>query len=145
MTIEYTVMTQGQIDEFLQVPRHGIFATNRIKGPPQITAVWYLYENGKIYIMILADSTKYRSIKRDPRVSICVDGGHPDGRAVTIYGTAELVEDMSAWPDDILLRITRRYVERDEEARELNDELSDGDVDVLIVVTPTKIFARDYN
>lgn len=145
MTVEYTVMSQGQIDEFLQVPRHGIFATNRTKGPPQITAVWYLYENRKIYIMILADSAKYRSIKRDPRVSICVDGGHPDGRAVTIYGTAELVEDMSAWPDDILFRITRRYVESDEEARELNDELSDGDVDVLIVVTPTKIFARDYN
>ena len=110
MTVEYTVMTQGQIDEFLQTPRHGIFATNRTKGPPQITAVWYLYEDGKIHIMILADSAKYRSIKRDPRVSICVDGGHPDGRAVTIYGTAEVVEVMSAWPDDILLRITRRYV-----------------------------------
>ena len=145
MTANYTVMTQGQIDEFLQAPRHGIFATNRTNGPPQITAVWYLHENDKIYIVILADSAKYRSIKRDPRVSICVDGGHPDGRAVTIYGTADLVEDMSAWPDDILLRIIRRYVDSDEEARELNDEYSDNAVDVLVVITPTKVFARDYN
>ena len=145
MTVEYSDMTEEQINEFLQSLHNGILATNRINGPPQITAVWYLYEDGKIYIAILADSVKYRTIKRDPRVSICVDGGHSDGRAVTIYGTAELVENESAWPDDIMYRITRRYSESDEEARELNDDLSDGAVDVLIVVTPTKIFARDYN
>ncbi len=145
MTIEYSDMTEEQIDEFLRSLHNGILATNRINGPPQITAVWYLYEDGKIYISIFADSAKYRTIKRDPRVSICVDGGHSDARAVTIYGTAELVQDESAWPDDIMFRIMRIYVESDEEARELNDGLSDGAVDVLVVVTPTKMFARDYN
>ena len=145
MTVEYSDMTEEQIDEFLQSLHNGILATNRINGPPQITAVWYLYEDGKIYIAILADSVKYRTIKRDPRVSICIDGGHSDARAVTIYGTAELVEDQSAWPDDIMFRITRRYVESDVEASELNDEFSSDAADVIVVVTPTKIFARDYN
>ena len=145
MAIEYSEMTQEQIDEFLHGTHHGIFATNRIDAPPQITAIWYLYEGGKIYIEIFADSIKYRSLKRDPRVGICVDGGHPDGRAVTIYGTAELVEDDSAWRDDIFFRITRRYVESDAEANELNDEFSSDAARVLIAVTPTKIFARDYN
>jgi PPOX class probable F420-dependent enzyme len=145
MTAEYTDMTEEQIGEFLKSLHNGVLATNRINGPPQSSAVWYLYEDGKIYIASLADTAKYHNIKRDPRVSICVDGGHSDARAVTIYGTAELVEDESAWPDDIMFRIARRYSESDEEARELNDELSDGAVEVLIVVTPTKMFARDYN
>ena len=145
MTVKFSDMTQAQIDVFLQASRHGIFATNRIDGPPQITAVWYLYEDEKIYIEILADSAKYYSLRRDPRVSICVDGGHPDARAVTIYGTAELMQDDSAWRDDILFRITRRYMESDEEAKKLNEEVTTDADYVLVVVTPTKIFARDYN
>jgi nitroimidazol reductase NimA-like FMN-containing flavoprotein (pyridoxamine 5'-phosphate oxidase superfamily) len=107
--------------------------------------VWYLYEGGKIYIAILADSVKYRTLKRDPRVSICVDGGHPDARAVTIYGTAELMEGDSAWRNNILFRITRRYTESDKEAVDYNKVAASGGEGVLVVVTPTKIFARDYN
>lgn len=145
MAAEYSEMTQPQIDEFLQAPRHGIFATNRIDGPPQITAMWYLYEDEKIYLGIYADSAKYFSIRRDPRVSLCVDGGHPDARAVTIYGTAELIRDSAALPDDIFFRITRRYVESDEEAKELNNEVATDADSVLVVVTPSKVFARDYN
>jgi PPOX class probable F420-dependent enzyme len=145
MAAEFSEMTQAQVDEFLQAPRHGIFATNRIDGPPQITAVWYLYEDEKIYLEIFADSAKYFSIRRDPRVSMCVDGGHPDARAVTIYGTAELIQDSAAWPDDIFFRITRRYVESDEEAKELNNEVATDADYVLVVVTPSKVFARDYN
>jgi PPOX class probable F420-dependent enzyme len=145
MAVEFSDMTQEQIDEFLQASRHAILATNRIDGAPQISAVWYLYEDGKFYIAILADSAKFYSLRRDPRISICIDGGHPDARAVTIYGTAELMQDDSAWRDDILFRITRRYVESDKETSELNDELAFSAGEVLVVVTPIKIFARDYN
>ncbi len=145
MAVEFSDMTQEQIDEFLQASRHAILATNRIDGAPQISPVWYLHEDEKIYIEILADSAKYYSLRRDPRVSICVDGGHPDARAVTIYGTAELIHDSTAWPDDIFFRITRRYMESDEEAKKLNEEVTTDADYVLVVVTPTKIFARDYN
>ena len=72
MATEYSDMTQEQIDEFLHGSHHGIFAINRIDAPPQITAIWYLYEGGKIYIAIFADGIKYQSLKRDPRVGICV-------------------------------------------------------------------------
>jgi PPOX class probable F420-dependent enzyme len=145
MAFEFSDMTEEQIDEFLQAPRNAVLATNRIDGPPQISAVWYLYEGGKIHISIGADSAKYYSLKRDPRVSICVDGGHRDARAVTIYGTAELVEDDSAWRNDMLFRITRRYMDSDEQALDLNVEAASGAVEVLVILTPTKIFARDYN
>lgn len=145
MAFEFSDMTEEQIDEFLQAPRNAVLATNRIDGPPQISAVWYLYEGGKIHISIGADSAKYNNLKRDPRVSICVDGGHRDARAIMIYGTAELVEDDSAWRNDMFFRITRRYMESDKQAVELNDEAASGVVEVLVVVTPAKILARDYN
>lgn len=145
MAIESTDMNQEQIDEFLKASRHGVLATNRIDGPPQVTAVWYLYEDKKIYITIFANSVKYRTLKRDPRVGICIDGGHPDARAVTIYGNAELMEGDSIWRNEIMFRITRRYTESDEEAFDYNKQAASDGEEVLVIVTPAKIFARDYN
>lgn len=145
MAVEFTVMTQEQVDEFLLASRHAILATNRKDGAPQISPVWYLYDDGKIYVTVFADSAKCHNLKRDSRVSICVDGGHPDGRAVTIYGTAELMQNGTEWSDDIFFRITRRYVESDEEARRLNEDFDTDEGEVLVIVTPTKILARDYN
>lgn len=145
MAVEFTVMTREQIDEFLQASRHAILATNRRDGAPQISSVWYLYDDGKIYVSVFAGSAKHHNLKRDPRISICVDGGHPDGRAVTIYGTAELMQNRTEWRDDIFFRITRRYVESDEEARKLNEDFETDEGEVLVIVTPAKILARDYN
>lgn len=145
MAVDFLTMTQDQIDDFLQASRHAVLATNRIDGPPQISPVWYLYEAEKIYVAVFADSAKYHNLVRDPRVSICIDGGHPDGRAVTIYGTAELMQDSTAWRDDIFSRITRRYFESDEEAIEYTERARTDTAHVLVVVTPTKFLARDYN
>lgn len=145
MAVEFLTMNREQIDDFLQASRHAIVATNRIDGPPQISPVWYLYEDGKIYIQILVDSAKYRSLRRDPSISICVDGGHPDARAVTIYGNAELIDDVTDWRNNMFLRITRRYLESDEEARVFEEETKSGADDALVVVTPANILARDYN
>ena len=145
MAVEFLTMNQEQIEEFLQASRHAIVATNRVDGPPQISPVWYLYDDGKIYIQVTADSAKYHSLRRDPRISICVDGGHPDARAVTIYGNAELIDDVTDWRHELFLRITRRYLESDEEARDFEEETKSGAPEALVIVTPAKILARDYN
>ncbi len=145
MAAEFSDMTQDQIDEFLKAPRHAIVATNRIDGPPQLSPVWHLYEDSKIYISILRDSAKYHSLRRDPRISICVDGGHPDVRSITIYGTADVKEDKSSWRGDKFLRIFRRYVESDERAGEYIEQWKLDTDGVLVVVTPAKILARNYD
>ena len=119
MAYKFKELTQNEIDEFLGTPHHAVVATNRIDGPPQISPVWYLYEEGRIYIVILVESAKYRNLRRDPRISICIDAGHPDARAVTVYGSVELVEDDTPWGNDMFWRITRRYVETDEIAHEI--------------------------
>jgi nitroimidazol reductase NimA-like FMN-containing flavoprotein (pyridoxamine 5'-phosphate oxidase superfamily) len=56
MPYQYTDMSQAQIEEFLQAPRFAIVGTNRRSGPPQLTPVWYLYENGKVYLPMLKKS-----------------------------------------------------------------------------------------
>ncbi len=145
MTQALPAMTQAQIDEFLGVPRHAIVGTNRLDGPPQLSPVWYLYEAGRIYISVLVASAKYRNLRRDPRISLCVDGGHPDARAVMITGRAELIEADSPWRDEMHWRITRRYYETDEDARRFREEARDWGPTALIVVTPEKTLSQDFN
>ena len=145
MAVEFLTMDQEQIEDFLQASRHAIVATNRTDGPPQISPVWYLYEDEKIYFSVLVDSAKFRSLQRDSRVSVCIDGGHPDARAITFYGTARLMQDSTAQRDELIRRIIRRYMENEKEASEYAERAGTDSADVLVVVSPTKILARDYN
>lgn len=138
-------MTQAQLEEFLEVPRHAIVGTNRRDGPPQLSPVWYLYEEGRFYIGMLVASAKYRNLRRDPRISLCVDGGHPDARAVMVHGSAELIEAESPWREEMTWRITRRYYESDEDARRFREEARAWGRTALIVVTPEKIISQDFN
>ena len=139
------IMTQAQVEEFLETPRHAIAATNRRDGPPQLSPVWFLYEEGRFYIGVRVASAKYRNLRRDPRISLCVDGGHPDARAVMVHGSAELIEAESSWREEVTWRITRRYYETDEEARQFREEARAWGPRALIVVTPEKIISQDFN
>ena len=145
MTYQYSDMSQDQIEEFLQVRRFAIVGTNRVKRPPQLTPVWYLYENGRIYVTMFVDSVKYRNLRRDPHIGICIAGENPDARAVMIYGTAELIEEDSTWDNEIRWRLVRRYYDSDEEAQSfMNSEGMAGE-SALAVVTPDKVIAQDFN
>ena len=139
------VMTQARIEEFLQASRHAIVGTNRRDGPPQLSPVWYLYEERRIYISVLVASAKYRNLQRDPRIGLCIDGGPPDARAVMIYGRSELIVADSPWREDIHWRITRRYFDSDEEARRFRDQAVDWGTTALMVVTPQKTISQDFN
>ena len=139
------VMTQAGIEEFVQASRHAIVGTNRRDGPPQLSPVWYLYEKGRFYIGVLAATAKYRNLQRDPRISLCVDGGHPDARAVMIHGSAELVEAESPWREEMIWRISRRYHDSDEETRRYLEMSRDWGQTALIVMTPENIIGQDFN
>ena len=145
MAFAAPLMTQARIEEFLQAPRHAIVGTNRRDGPPQLSPVWYLYEESRFYISVLVASAKYRNLQRDPRISLCVDGGHPDARAVMIYGSAELIVADSPWREEMHWRITRRYFDSDEEARRFREDARDWGPRALIVVTPEKTISQDFN
>jgi PPOX class probable F420-dependent enzyme len=145
MTYPCADMSQAQIEEFLQTPRFAIVGTNPVNGPPQLTPVWYLYENEQLYLSISIKSAKYRNLCRDPRISLCIAAEHPDARAAMIYGRVELIQEETAWFIEISWRLVRRYYDSDEEAQSyLDSEAVAGD-SALVVITPKKIIAQDYN
>ncbi len=138
-------MRADQIDTFLAEVRHAIAGVIRSDGAPQLSPVWILYENGQIFFSVLADSAKARQLARDPRISLCVDAGHPDGRAVMIRGSAEIIREKSEWSEDLSWRINRRYLESDEATRRFLDENQWEGASVLVVVSPDTIIGRDFN
>jgi PPOX class probable F420-dependent enzyme len=139
-----TSMTLNQIEEFLGAPRHAIVGTNPLDGPPQLSPVWYVYEEGRLYISVLAGSAKHRNLGRDPRISVCIDGCYPDYRTVIIYGTAELVETGQPLQEEMHWRIIRNYHETEEAARRYL-EATREEQSVLLIVTPHKIVSQDFN
>ncbi|MBN1875344.1 MAG: PPOX class F420-dependent oxidoreductase [Anaerolineae bacterium] len=137
------VMTQPEIEAFLHAPHHAIVGTNRRDGAPHLSPVWYLYEEGRLYIIIAANTAKYRNLQRDPRICVCIDGGHPDYRTVTLYGTAMLQADTPK-VTEIRWRIIRRYYENEADARRYADSTRDQP-HVLVTIIPEKIISQDFN
>jgi PPOX class probable F420-dependent enzyme len=138
-------MTQAQIDDFLSAPRHAVVGTNPASGgAPQLSPVWYAYEGGRLYISTTPDTAKYHNLKRDPRISICVDGGREDVRAVMIYGAAQLIEGDNPLIEEMRWRIIRHYYDSEAEAREYLEATRDIDT-ALIVATPHRIISQDFN
>jgi PPOX class probable F420-dependent enzyme len=138
-----TSMTPAQIEAFLDAPRHAIVGTNPLDGAPQLSPVWYVYQEGCLYISILAESAKHRNLSRDPRISVCVDGCYPDYRTVIFYGTAEIVESGHPLQEEMHWRIIRTYHETEEAARRYLEATREED-SVLLVVTPQRIVSQDY-
>lgn len=128
-------MTEQQIEDFLSDVRNATLGTNRPDGAPQLSTMWFLYEQGQIYIGFEARSAKNNNIQRDPRVCFCAGGVHPDSRNVTIYGTAKFIDNDDPRFDDISNRISARY----NSANETDPNR------VLIVIKPEKTVAMDYN
>ena len=139
-----TQMTPSDIDTFLETPRHAIIGTNSPDGPPQLTPVWYLYENDQVYISVNTGTAKLRNLRRDSRVTLCVDGCHPDARAVILRGRAEIIEEDGLWKSEMRWRIIRRYFDTEAEARRYYEEIKQTPF-VILVVSPDKVISQDFN
>jgi PPOX class probable F420-dependent enzyme len=139
-----SAMTQTQIETFLAPPRHAIVATNPPDGAPQLSPVWYLYENNHLYISAGASAVKVRNLRRDPHISVCIDAGHPDARYVIMQGTAALLETGDPRQEEMRWRIIQHYHETEAEAQRYYVSVRDM-VSVLIVVTPERIISQDFN
>ncbi len=88
-------LTRDEIDEYLTKGHTVILATTRKSGVPFMTPLWYVYENGAIYLRTRARSAKAKHIERDRRVCLLVESGERwvDLRAVVINCDAEVVQD----------------------------------------------------
>lgn len=80
-----------EMRDFLGDVHFAVVATIRGDGLPHQTVMWYaLQPDGTVLLNTPLDSLKHRHLKRDRRISICVEDGY---RYVTLRGTVVVEED----------------------------------------------------
>ena len=137
-------MAQQMTDEeyrtfMLDRARTAVLATVRADGRPHVAPIWFDLDDDKLMFMTGENTVKARNMRRDPRVSLCVDEEEPPFHFVTIEGTSEL----SAGDTDLLYWATRiggRYMgpyRADEYGRR---NAVEGEL--LVRVAPHKIIAH---
>ncbi len=78
-------------------------------GYPQVTPIWYLYEEGCFWITTASDRIKARNMLARPQVGFAIDSDQRPYRGVSARGVAHLVaEGEAARP--MTRRIAARYV-----------------------------------
>jgi nitroimidazol reductase NimA-like FMN-containing flavoprotein (pyridoxamine 5'-phosphate oxidase superfamily) len=86
-------MTQDEMLRYLSQPLIAKIATTNVDGTPQLSPVWFMYENGVFYISTYEKALKVRNIKRDNRVALLIDS--TDGgiklKGVLVKGIAKLI------------------------------------------------------
>ena len=132
-------MEAGEIRAFLcQGTRTGKLAVTRKDGSPLVVPIWFLVDDDDtIVFMTGAETVKGRSLRRDGRVSLCVDDEHAPYAFVRIDGTVEISED----PDDLLAWSTRiggRYMGADLAEQYGRRNAVPGELLVRIVPTATR-------
>ena len=101
----------------LQERRFAVLGTINGDGSPQLTTMWYLLDGDVILMNTKAGRAKERNMRRDPRISVCIEDGYS---YVTISGAVEMIDDQQIAQRDIH-RLAVRY-DGEEEARQQMEE-----------------------
>jgi PPOX class probable F420-dependent enzyme len=120
--------------------RTGKLAVTRLDGSPMVVPVWFCVDDdGALLFTTWRDTIKARAIRREPRVSLCVDEEQPPYAYVRVDGSAATIDDpqlLRSWA----ARIGGRYMgsERAAEYGERNGVPGE----LLVRITPTRIVAQ---
>lgn len=128
--------------EFLKSQKILRLATIDSAGNPHIVPVWYMYVNDKFYVGTNTKTRKAKNIKKNPKVSFCVDTGirSPDIFGVMGIGRARLILKTDR-VEHLAKKILRRYFKnlKNQSARQLLNQ-----TDCIIEITPKKITNWKY-
>ena len=89
------VMSQEEIDEFLQGRHSMTMSTLNPDGSIHSIAMWYGFVDGCIGIESKAKAQKVLNLRRNPNMTVLVEDGetYETLRGVTLIGKAEIIED----------------------------------------------------
>ncbi|HYL66095.1 MAG TPA: pyridoxamine 5'-phosphate oxidase family protein [Nitrosopumilaceae archaeon] len=122
--------------DFLKSQKILRLATIDGKNNPHIVPVWYEFRNKKFYVGTNTRTKKAKNIKKNPKVSFCVDVGvkSPDIFGVMGIGKAKLILEKNQ-VSLIAKRILKRYFKslKVKSSQELLD-----DTNCIIEILPTK-------
>ena len=133
-------MTEAEYKKFLMTgTRTGKLATARENGRPHVAPIWFVLDGDTLIFTTWHKTVKAANLRRDPRVSLCVDEEVPPFAFVIVEGTATISEN----PDERLYwatRIAERYMGAD--LAESFGRRNSVTGELLIRVQPTKIIAQ---
>jgi PPOX class probable F420-dependent enzyme len=133
--------TEEQRAFLLHGTRTGKLATVRKDGRAHIVPIWFTLDGETLVFNTGEHSVKAENMRRDPRVSLCVDDETAPYAYLVVEGTATWTSDL----DDLrhwATRIGGRYM-GDERAEEFGKR-NGVPGELLVRITPTKIsFEKD--
>lgn len=135
-------MNEAERDRFLAGRHVAVLVTTSDDGRPVPTPIWYLYRDGLLYFRTGSDSAKVANVKRDARVSVCVQEERAPYKAVVVRGTAELAPDPE-WLQKETPKHYLGFVGAIGYRMAASDAIEQGPP-VAIVVTPERIATWDY-
>jgi PPOX class probable F420-dependent enzyme len=134
-------MTPEEYKRFmLGTARTGKLATVREDGRPHVAPIWFDMDGDVIVFNTGETTVKGKNIRRDGRVSLCVDDDRPPFAFVIVDGLAEVA---TPTPEDLLhwaTRIAGRYMGPD--LAESYGKRNAVPGELLIRLTPTRVNAQ---
>ena len=125
-------------EEHLAKMVNAVAGTIRKDGTVQLSPNWYLWAVERMLISTSSWTAKVHNIRRDPRVTICVDDP-VSGRYVAISGTATLIDDDRV--RDLTMALIAKYVSEAEVLPHWERINRNADR-VILEVEPAKILWR---
>lgn len=115
------------------------------KGDPNVHPVWYLFDNGKLYVETSKTAKKAANIKNNNSIYFCIDDEKMPYKGVRGKGTARISEDITT-NIPIAERIMIKYTGNleNEVAKFLMDGVKNG-LSVLVEITPKYMATWDHS
>lgn len=143
-------MSKEEIARFvMQDTLTGKLATVRIDGSSHVVPIWFVLDNenskrrrriGDIIFTTDSTSAKANNIRRDNRISICIDDQTRPFSFITIFGTAKIhtykQKEVLKWAT----KIAERYMGK--KNAEAYGRRNSGEGAVLVRIKPTRIIAE---
>ena len=136
-------MSEQESDLFLTKGRIVRVSSVGSDGTPHIAPIWYVYENGKLYLSTGPRSRKVRNIRANSEIAFCVDVGEAfyDLKAVVGKGTARILTEKK-FNDEIGKKILMKYLgDMNNPAAKQLASLEH----IVIEITPTTKISWDYS
>lgn len=134
-------MTKEEMQAFLARPIIARLATVRPNSTPQIVPMWFLYEDGVMYMSTRTYAAKVKHLQKNPRVAVVVDEMVVPlkNKVVTLEG---IVETQTTGVKEMTTRIYHKYLGAEGAATPAAQQ-SINTPRVILKITPKKIESID--
>ncbi|GAB4492710.1 MAG: PPOX class F420-dependent oxidoreductase [Anaerolineales bacterium] len=126
---------------FLSRPLLGRLATVSPEGQPHVVPVWFLYEDGFVWVSAFQSTRKVIDLERNPQCAIVIDieQGQETLSAVALEGRAELIRTPFLEVRQRAQRIYAKYLGPEGVLAPDPQSWLDSPENLLIKITPTRV------